>query len=259
MSPNNPTTITNLGLQMEAKLVPFPADGSSSMFWAFLSCTPFVGNNFYLILLQRLVEGEQRFIRARPDVLGISGPRDAKRRISVRPSGMVGRSSAESLHMGRLLGMPVEDPKVQLIYVAQTPPVAKFHYPIRLGVQTDVAGMPDCEFTFDLVASYDRDLRLKNVRTSSYDSSEAKGLTAVRFFLDSTTQSATRSGRSILLTICRIKTAIPHFGTTAKPLSIASTSPQALLIGLQDPPRQSRPDALDVLRSLVLIRILAQD
>jgi len=85
--PSIATNMTNRGLQMEARLARVPADSrsSSSMYyWAFLSCRSGpVAKSFYLILLQRLGDGEQIFTRARPDILARLGKRDASRRISV--------------------------------------------------------------------------------------------------------------------------------------------------------------------------------
>lgn len=170
---------------MEARLARVPADNrsSSSMYyWAFLSCRSGpVAKSFYLILLQRLADGEQIFTRARPDILARLGKRDASRRISVHlinddnNSGSDQCDPEEKKRLRCLLERPVKDPKVQIIYVARSPPLSKSHFPIRIGMPenrdaSDGPGDLHRCFKLDAIARYDRDLAVKLFR--SWSSSE---------------------------------------------------------------------------------------
>jgi len=208
------------------------------MYWAFLGCRS-AAKRFYLILLQRLAEGEQKFIRARPDALANLGRRIPNGRICVDLTYSGSDRGLDKTHLRRLLEIPVEDPEIHTIYVARNPPLSKFHYPIRFGVPEDVSDGLDLCFKFDSMARYDQDLAVKYFRTDTHVRRWNKGLTIARFSHDPTAQPLTPSQPSFLLAIFKLRLTVPHFGTPTGRLSNPSTSLQALLIGLEDPPGNS--------------------
>jgi len=260
-----PAAMTNRGLHLAARLSKHLKDHSDSLYWAALSCTNTQNSSvtlstYYMILLQRLMDDDSGFIRARPDILVTMSPGGGKGKIRIqrqdtdvveRKDSVAGNENGDddaSLYQLACTPVPRD------IFVAQSLPPVRFYYPIfvridRGAIQVSVRNenfpvrsidVKGCSMNREREdGSYDTDL-------SRWRTFETQGNASIRFSFGRNLALPLLEPVKgpIVLTIFELRVPLPHLvvpnpgdcsGCQLQDVS-PSEAPLQLLLGLDNPP-----------------------